>query len=248
MIGSPAAFVAIGAVTGALVATTGLGGGSLLTPALLFMGVPTSVLIGTDLLIASITKFGAGWRHHLQDTIDWRTVGLLAIGSLPAGYAASLAHVKVVFLLRLLAVALIITGISILERQRRLKKSNNAQEPKAINIPLPLVGAIVGALVGLTSVGSGAMLALALTFILPKLTGARFAGTDVAHGVLLSMVAAFGHSQRGGVDFTVVGWVLLGALPSAWIMAGIAPKLPERFAKPLLGGVLTLVGTVLMLK
>jgi uncharacterized protein len=245
---NPVVLVTLGAVTGAMIATTGLGGGSLLTPALLFLGLPTTVLIGTDLTIASITKIGAGWRHHAQGMIEWKTVGWLALGSLPAGYLASLASVRVDFMLKLLSVALILTGISILERQRRNKGLEQTSPAWMQAIPLPIVGAIVGVLVGLTSVGSGAMMALALTFIRPKLTGARFAGTDVAHGVILSLVAAYGHSQRSGIDWSVVGWVLLGALPSAWIMAGLAPKMPERFSKPLLGGVLTFVGTILFLK
>jgi uncharacterized protein len=245
---NPAVLVTLGAVTGAMIATTGLGGGSLLTPALLFLGLPTPLLIGTDLTIASITKLGAGWRHHAQGMVEWKIVGWLAIGSLPAGYLASLASVRVDFMLKLLSVALILTGISILERQRRNKGLEQTSPARMQAIPLPIVGAIVGVLVGLTSVGSGAMMALALTFIRPKLTGAKFAGTDVAHGVILSLVAAYGHAQRSGIDWSVVGWVLLGALPSAWIMAGLAPKMPERFSKPLLGGVLTFVGAVLFLK
>ena len=258
---NPVVLVALGGVTGALIATTGLGGGSLLTPALLLLGLPSSVLIGTDLLIASITKFGAGWRHHAQGTVEWKTVALLAVGSVPAGYLASLLQIRIDLLLKLLAVALVLTGLSILERQRRSSRiSSSSQRPPLIGaltssasawwtrIPLPIVGAMVGVLVGLTSVGSGAMLALALTFILPSLRGARFAGTDVAHGVILSAVAAFGHAQRSGVDLSVAAWVLLGALPSAWITAGLAPKIPERVARPLLGGVLTLVGTVLLLR
>jgi uncharacterized protein len=239
----PASLVALGAVTGALIATTGLGGGSLLTPALLFLGLPTPVLIGTDLLAASVTKMGATWRHQLSGTIDWRTVGLLAIGSLPAGYAASLLHVRIEFLLRVLAVALILTGISILWRWKFPPKV-----VRAINIPLPLVGVLVGALVGLTSVGSGAMLALALTFIRPDLRLSRLAGTDVAHGVVLSLVAAFGHAQRSAIDLSVVGWVLLGALPSTWIAAGFVPKMSDQVTRPLLGLTLSFVGTVLWFK
>ena len=249
---NPIVLVLLGAVTGGLIATTGLGGGSLLTPALLFLGLPTSVLIGTDLLIASVTKIGAGWRHHFEENIDWKTVFQLAIGSIPAGYFASLADVKIEFLLKLLAVALVLTGLSILERQRRLNQQPVRLEPVTPQvwerIPLPIIGAIVGILVGLTSVGSGAMLALALTFIRPALTGSRFAGTDVAHGVIISLVASLGHAQRSAIDFAVVGWVLLGALPSAWIMAGVSKKFPERYSKPLLGGVMTFVGTVLFLK
>jgi uncharacterized protein len=252
---NPIILILLGAVTGGLIATTGLGGGSLLTPALLFLGLPTPVLIGTDLLIASITKIGAGWRHHTEENIDWKIVFQLAIGSIPAGYLASLAHVKIEFLLKLLAVALVLTGLSILERQRRLSKQPVRLEPSIDTpktlwerIPLPIIGAIVGVLVGLTSVGSGAMLALALTFIRPMLTGSRFAGTDVAHGVIISLVASLGHASRSAIDFTVVSWVLLGALPTAWVMAGVSKKFPERYSKPLLGGVMTFVGTVLFLK
>jgi uncharacterized protein len=249
---NPIVLILLGAVTGGLVATTGLGGGSLLTPALLFLGLPTPVLIGTDLLIASITKIGAGWRHNLEQNIDWKIVFQLAIGSIPAGYIASLAHVKIEFLLKLLAVALVLTGLSILERQRRLSQKPSSLEPNTYKllerIPLPIIGAIVGVLVGLTSVGSGAMLALALTFIRPTLIGSRFAGTDVAHGVIISLVASLGHASRSAIDFAVVGWVLLGALPTAWIMAGVSKKFPERYSKPLLGGVMTFVGTVLFLK
>ncbi len=254
---NPIVLVLLGSVTGGLIATTGLGGGSLLTPALLLLGLPTQVLIGTDLLIASITKIGAGWRHHIDQNIDWKIVFQLAIGSIPAGYLASLAQVRIEFLLKLLSVALVLTGLSILERQRRLNKKLLSGSPQILapletpiweRIPLPLIGAIVGILVGLTSVGSGAMLALALTFIRPALTGSRFAGTDVAHGVIISLVASIGHGQRSGIDFEVVGWVLLGALPTAWVMAGFSKKFPERYSKPLLGGVMTFVGAVLFLK
>lgn len=239
----PVVLVVLGAVTGFLIGMTGLGGGSLLTPALLLLGLPTPVLIGTDLITASVTKMGASWRHHLSGTIDWKTVGLLALGSLPAGYATSLVHIDVTNLKRLLAVALILTGFAILWRWKYPPKV-----VKAIPIPLPLIGAVVGALVGLTSIGSGAMLALALTFIMPQLKVSRLAGTDVAHGVLLSLVAAAGHAQHAGVDFRTVGWLLLGALPSTWLASGYAPKLPENIARPLLGTVLSIVGTVLILK
>jgi uncharacterized membrane protein YfcA len=243
---NPIVLMTLGAVTGALIATTGLGGGSLLTPALLLLGLPAPVLIGTDLAIASITKFGAGWRHHAQGTVDWPTVRWLTFGSLPAGYASSLLHMRMDFLLKLLSAALILTGISILAQYYR--RSTTVPVQWLERVPLPLVGALIGTLVGLTSIGSGAMMALALTFVRPALTGARFAGTDIVHGVMLSLMAAVGHAQRSAIDLNVVGWVLAGALPSAWIMAGLAPKLPEQISRPLLGGALTLIGTVLFVR
>src|SRR4051795_12440324 len=69
---------------GVLVGTTGIGGGSIMTPLLiLVLGTKPVVAIGTDLAYAAITKTVGGWRHLRKGTVSLGISGWLAVGSVP---------------------------------------------------------------------------------------------------------------------------------------------------------------------
>ena len=245
---------ASGFFVGLLVGATGVGGGSLMTPLLvLVMGVAPATAVGTDLLYASLTKIGGAWAHARRDNIDWRICGLLAAGSLPAAAATLLglsqlsvdpAHYAA-FLKQCLGVALILSAIALLLRDRlheiALKRAAGALLKPSSPVSTVVTGAIVGALVTATSVGAGALGVAALLFLYPTLATSRIVGTDIAHAVPLTMLAGLGHASLGGVDIHLLGNLLLGSLPGVYLGSHLSRALPERLLRTLLALVLVLV-------
>lgn len=249
-----------GFMVGLLVGLTGVGGGSLMTPLLvLLFGIKPATAVGTDLLYAAITKSGGSWVHHRHGNIDWRITGLLAAGSVPA------AGITLLVLARLgvdnhgtghlisgaLGVALVLTAASLIFRQKLLafalshaKPERPAKVTKALTV---IVGAIVGVLVSISSVGAGALGVTALLFLYPKLPTHRIVGSDIAHAVPLTLVAGIGHWWLGTVDMTLLVSLLIGSLPGISIGSHFAAKVPERALRPLLAAVLLMVGSKLIL-
>ena len=103
-------------------------------------------------------------------------------------------------------------------------------------------GVVLGSLVTLSSVGAGALGTVALLFLYPRLSTLKVVGTDLAHAIPLTAVAGFGHWQLGHVDFTLLGSLLVGSLPGIWIGSHLSAKIPERVLRPVLAGVLMLIG------
>ncbi|HEY6597900.1 MAG TPA: sulfite exporter TauE/SafE family protein, partial [Pseudomonadales bacterium] len=169
-----------GFFVGMLVGATGVGGGSLMTPLLvLVMGVAPATAVGTDLLYASITKVGGAWAHGKRNNIDWRICGLLALGSLPAAAATLVllhslsvdADQYAIFLKKCLGVALILSAVALLLKDRlhmlALRRSGGKAPSERSPSATVVTGAIVGALVTATSVGAGALGVAALLFLYP---------------------------------------------------------------------------------
>lgn len=255
-------FVSIGSgfFVGMLVGATGVGGGSLMTPLLvLLMGVAPATAVGTDLLYASITKMGGAWAHGRRKNIDWRICGLLAAGSLPAAGLTLLAlHSLSVdpdlyarLLKQCLGVALIISAFALLLKDRLhawalRRSSQRAQGPDRSPHATVITGAVVGALVTATSVGAGALGVAALLFVYPGLAAVRIVGTDIAHAVPLTLVAGLGHASLGGVNFELLGTLLLGSLPGVYVGSHVSRALPERWLRIALAAVLILVASRLI--
>lgn len=242
--------VVLGVLTGVLIAATGVGGGTLLTPLLVLMtpllvltGVPLGVVVGTDLVAASGTKLAAVVRHGQARQVEWTTVRGLALGSLPAAFLAGRLHVKLEVLVHLLALVLLFAGTAQLALRPELRAPNWLAA-----CPLPVVGVIVGSLVGLTSVGSGALIALYLRWSRPHMPFARLAGTDVMHGLLLTAVAAAAHASRAAVNWHLALLVLAGSVPAAWLSAAVVPKLGPGVTRALLGAVLIASGGLLLFR
>ena len=259
-------YIFSGFLVGMLVGVTGVGGGSLMTPLLVFLfGFQPAVAVGTDLLFAAITKTSGVWVHHgKHGSVDWKVVGLMAIGSLPLA-------VVTIFVIRhlisigtetsglityALGIALILTACALLVRSYLLRNSertvdngdsatgrfNGLQVPATI-----LVGAILGVLVTLSSVGAGAMGTIAILFLYPRMSTLKVVGTDLAHAIPLTAVAGLGHWSLGHVDFNLLGTLLIGSLPGIWIGSHLSARIPEKVLRPVLASILLLIGVKFVL-
>lgn len=247
-----------GLAVGFVVGLTGVGGGSLMTPLLVLgFGVPPVVAVGTDLLYASITKAGGAWVHARRGNVDWRVAGWLAAGSLPAalltlGLLAGVREDLERFsslITTVLGAALILTAISLLFRERLLVlgRGRGFRDEAARPWVTVAVGAAIGALVTASSVGAGALGAAALLFLYPGAAAARIVGTDIVHAVPLALVAGLGHASLGTVDYSILGWLLVGSLPGILLGSHFAGSLPNSLLRGALAGVLALAGARLVL-
>jgi uncharacterized protein len=238
---------------GLLVGMTGVGGGSLMTPLLILLfGVHPATAVGTDLLYAAATKAGGSVVHGWARSIHWPAVIRLASGSLPATIltllvlwkldlasetARSLVNSVLCFALLLTAVSLIFRK-SVLETLRwRLERYDEA----AIARATVLVGAGLGMLVSISSVGAGAVGVTALLLLYPQLPMSRIVGSDIAHAVPLTLIAGIGHWAMGAVDWQLMGVLLIGSLPGIVIGSYCATRVPETALRLLLAATLIMV-------
>ncbi len=249
-----------GFVVGILVGLTGVGGGSLMTPLLvLLFGFKPATAVGTDLLYAAITKSGGSWVHHKHGNIDWGITGRLALGSVPAAGLTVLllaqlgigSHGAPALISVVLGFALLLTAASLVFRQRLLelarRRPAGADFQKHTAGLTVFVGAILGVLVTISSVGAGALGVTALSFLYPNLATRNIVGSDIAHAVPLTLVAGLGHWWLGTVDVVLLVSLLIGSLPGIALGAHFAAKVPERALRGLLASVLLLVGGKLIL-
>ena len=252
------AYIVSGLSVGLLVGLTGVGGGSLMTPLLVFLfGFAPTTAVGTDLLFAAITKSGGVTVHHRSHgSVEWRIVGLLCLGSLPAAVAVifGLEYFDVpkqtiaAMMSNVLGVALILTAFALFFRNRLRKSMGQTDEHDPgrfhhFQAPTTVfVGLVLGVMVTLSSVGAGALGTVALFFLYPRLPTVRVVGTDLAHAIPLTTVAGLGHLHMGNVDFALLGSLLIGSLPGIWVGSHLSAKIPEYFLRPLLASVLMLIG------
>src|SRR3989338_4838295 len=246
-----------GFVVGFVVGVTGVGGGSLMTPLLvLVFGVSPATAVGTDLLYASLTKSLGGWVHGRRGSVDWKVVGLLVLGSLPAA-VITIALLKYLALdektLRslvtsVLSVALLLTAAALLLKAQIKKiarrKDGTVYELHHRYLPAATIvtGIVVGALVTVSSVGAGVLGTVALLFLYPRMSAVKVVGTDIVHAVPLTAVAGMGHMALGTVDFVLLASLLLGTLPGIYIGSHLSAKVPEAVLRPLLATMLLLIG------
>ena len=257
------AFIFAGFFVGLVVGLTGVGGGSLMTPILIFFfGVKPYLAVGTDLLFAAFTKLGGTLRLARARLIDWRIVLGLSAGSLPA------ALVTLFVLHRLgpasplvqsvmtttLGVALLLTAAATLYKAVRGKalpatlapgQEGRAATPRHWSLPL-LLGAVVGTLVTLTSVGAGAIGVSVLLIIYPLLPLPRIVAADIAYAVPLTLVAGLGHASLGSVDWQLLGLLLAGSLPGIWLGTHLMHRINERVIRSVLSVLLAWAGIKLI--
>ncbi|VAX04058.1 Putative sulfate permease [hydrothermal vent metagenome] len=247
-------YIVSGFGVGLLVGITGVGGGALMTPLLIFgFGISPAVAVGTDLVFAAITKASGVWIHARQSTVDWRVVGRLASGSLPAALLtlAVLGEVDTHsaeaqgFITTLLGVALMLTAAALLWRSHLSKQPHSHDddvERKGVVWITVAAGVVLGVLVTLTSVGAGALGAAVLFWLYPRFSAVRVVGTDIAHAVPLTAVAGFGHWQMGSVDTGLLMMLLIGSLPGIYLGSRLSKKIPERWLRPALATLLLVIG------
>ncbi|RQO71133.1 hypothetical protein DBR44_11840 [Aquitalea sp. FJL05] len=252
-------YAVAGLVVGFIVGLTGVGGGSLMTPILLWFGISPATAVGTDLLYAALTKAGGVFVHHKQKHVDWKLTAWLAAGSVPASLLTlgllSWLHLSShaldsVFKL-VLGVALLLTAASILLKPRLIKLINPQGHPPAEFVlkPLPtvLIGVGLGVLVTLSSIGAGALGTLALFLLYPALPTTRLVGTEIAHAVPLTLVAGLGHASMGNLNYMLLLNLLMGSLPGIWLGSKLTRRLTDAWLRPALAVMLAVVGAKLVM-
>ena len=253
-------YVVSGFGVGLLVGMTGVGGGSLMTPLLILLfGVHPATAVGTDLLFAAATKSGGSLAHGFAKSIHWPAVGRLVVGSIPASIltlfllwqlklndeaSRSLVNVVLCFALMLTAASLIFRN-AIMERYRRRLLQ---LDPRISAYATVLVGAALGVLVSISSVGAGAVGVTALLLLYPQLPMTRIVGSDIAHAVPLTLVAGIGHWATGAIDWGLLGVLLVGSLPGILIGSYCAHRVPEAALRVVLATTLLLVAANLASK
>jgi uncharacterized membrane protein YfcA len=255
------ALIAFGLGVGILVGMTGIGGGSLMTPMLILVfGVTPITAIGTDLAYAAVTKTVGGYKHWRQKTVDVKLSTWMAFGSVPAAIGG--VYVLTLLedwagrdfedtLLTILAVALLLTGAATLIRA--FLKSMHERERATIDlerrhkIAAVVLGVCVGFVLGVTSAGSGALIAVGL-ILLFRLIPTRVVGTDVFHAAILLWAAGIAHIVAGNVDFGLVGTILLGSVPGVWLGSHWSVRVEPAVLRTTLAVVLIGAGLALLIK
>jgi len=257
------AFIFAGFFVGLVVGFTGVGGGSLMTPILIFFfGVKPYLAVGTDLLFAAFTKMGGSVKLARAGVVDWRVVLHLSAGSIPAALitlfildqvGATSARVQSL-MTSTLGAALLLTAAATLYKALRGKaapaavargQERLAATPRHWSLPL-LFGAVIGTLVTLTSVGAGAVGVTVLMLLYPMLPLPRIVAADIAYAVPLTLVAGLGHASLGSVDWPMLVKLLAGSLPGIWIGSHLMSRIPERVIRSLLSVLLAYAGAKLI--
>lgn len=242
--------VVAGLVVGILVGVTGVGGGSLMTPFLLFYGIPPAVAVGSDLAYAAVAKSFGVWLRHRAEAINWRAAGLLMLGSLPAAalvigwlrWSGSNGDEFEFLITRVLAVCLIATSATLLFSARLRHLRAHAPELRGRVYVTIASGALLGAMVTLSSVGSGAIGTAILLLLYPRWQVATVVGTDLAYAVPLTATAALGHMFLGNVDWALAASLVTGAVPGMFIGTRLGLNLREGVVRGVLGVLLLGIG------
>jgi len=257
------AFVFAGFAVGLVVGLTGVGGGSLMTPLLIFFfGIKPHLAIGTDLLFAAFTKMGGTVSLARARVVDWKIVGQTAAGSIPASLATLYMLQRLgpanpttqTIMTTTLGLALLLTAGATFYKAVRGKAAPTTIAPEEIvqatrarhwSLPL-LFGAVIGTLVTLTSVGAGAIGVIVLMLLYPTLPLPRIVAADIAHAVPLTLVAGLGHASIGSVDWSLLIKLLAGSLPGIWLGSHLMHKTPDRVIRSLLSVLLAYAGVKLI--
>jgi uncharacterized membrane protein YfcA len=255
------ALIAFGLGVGILVGMTGIGGGSLMTPMLILVfGVTPVTAIGTDLAYAAVTKTVGGYKHLRQKTVDIRLSSWMALGSVPAAIGGvwvlgvleeAVGRDFDDLVITILAAALLLTGAATLVRAflKRMheRERDTIELERRHKIAAVLLGLAVGFVLGVTSAGSGALIAVGL-ILLFRLSPTRVVGTDVFHAAILLWAAGLAHVTAGNVDFALAGTILLGSVPGVWLGSHWSVRVEPAVLRTTLAVVLIGAGLALLIK
>jgi uncharacterized protein len=255
------AIIFFGFGVGFLVGMTGMGGGSLMTPLLvLLFGIKPTTAIGTDIFYAAVTKTAGGWRHLKLKTVNIPLVWWMAAGSVPS----AIAGVWVLDLLErrlgdqldatvfaILAACLMVVGAATLLRglflADKIQERDDFEMHTRHKVAAVGIGASTGFVIGLSSAGSGTLIAIMLIAIY-RLTPRRVVGTDVVHAAVLLWAAGIAHIIGGNVDFPLAANIMIGSIPGVIIGSNLSVKWPQGALRYALGVVLIAAGVTIMSK
>ncbi|RML48503.1 DUF81-like protein [Pseudomonas savastanoi pv. glycinea] len=249
-------FVVAGLVVGFIVGMTGVGGGSLMTPILLWFGINPATAVGTDLLYAAITKSGGVLVHRKNDNIDWKVTGLLTLGSVPAVlltlWFLSTLHTAPealnAIIKQALGFVLLLTALAVLFKKKLLAFAHGRGDGHSffsgtsLTVLTVITGLILGTMVALTSIGAGALGTVAFFILYPLLPTRRLVGTEIAHAVPLTLVAGLGHASMGNMNWELLGWLLMGSLPGIYLGSHMAGRVSDDLLRPFLAIMLGMIG------
>jgi uncharacterized membrane protein YfcA len=253
-----------GAIIGVLIGLTGMGGGSLMTPILIFfLGIKPTLAVGSDLVCNAITKIVGGGVHFYQKTAHHKIILYLALGSLPSSLLGVrlIQHMKLqasdaveVYVAKALGFTLIIVAATLFLKSFLTNVSGRSETSaekafhmdRSKKLKTILIGAVVGFLVGLTSVGSGTLIVMAMVILYPTLSPRTIVGTDVIHGAFLVSVAGLAHYQAGNIDSILVMNLLLGSVPGVILGSRLTTLCPAGVLRPILASVLMISGLKLI--
>jgi len=256
------AIIVFGLGIGILVGMTGMGGGSLMTPLLiLIFGIQPTTAIGTDIFYSAVTKTVGGWRHLRMKTVNMELVKWLALGSVPAA-VGGVAVVSVIqdqigearldsLIYAVLGGTLLMVGIVTLTRALILRnlvdERDRFEVERRHKVAAVVIGATTGFVIGITSAGSGTVIAILLIAVY-RLAPKKVVGTDVFHAAVLLWAAGIAHWVGGNVDFALAGEILIGSIPGVVIGAALSSRAPQGFIRTALGVVLVGSGVITIQK
>src|SRR3954447_7309294 len=237
-----------GLIVGVVVGLTGMGGGALMTPVLvLFFNTTPSAAVSSDLVTSLFMKPVGGAVHWRRATVHKGIVRWLLVGAVPAAFAG-------VFILNSLGdgdvlqdriklglgAALLLAFVAMVTRSFRRPSTvagDGLDTPVKI-LPTLMIGVLGGLVVGMTSIGSGSMIIVALMWLYPRLSNRSLVGTDLVQAVPLVGAAALGHILFGDVQMSVTTSLLIGSLPGVFIGAQISSRTTAPWLRPVLAAVL----------
>lgn len=243
--------ILIGLVVGTLIGLTGLGGGVLLLPLLIFgLRVPAIVAVGSDAVFNFVTKIGSSWVHLRRGTVRRRVVVALAAGSVPGSIlgVTMLTHLRNLYgagvndFIKSAVGLLLIFIPTLLLFQQRIEDRVASRPPTAKSFAgMAVIGLLAGFLVGMTSVGSGSivmMLLLLFYSYAPKI----MVGTDIVHAVILTGITSLLHLRLGNVDPPLVGCLLIGSIPGGLLGSHLSTRVPVPWLRRILCAILLATG------
>jgi len=256
------AIVLFGLGIGVLVGMTGMGGGSLMTPLLILLfGISPTTAIGTDIFYAAVTKTVGGWRHLKMKTVNMDLVKWLALGSVPSAVGGvilvswlqtQIGEARLEELVyAVLGGTLLMVGVITLTRalilRSLIEERDRFDVERRHKVAAIVIGATTGFVIGITSAGSGTVIAILLIAVY-RLAPRKVVGTDVFHAAILLWAAGLAHWVGGNVDFVLAGNILLGSVPGVVIGASLSDRAPQGFLRTALGLVLIGSGIVTVQK
>ena len=254
------AILAAGFLVGVVVGLTGMGGGALMTPALIFLGVGDAATVVTaDLTAAAVYKTGGAVVHKREGSPHMALAKWLVLGSVPMALLGpqliswiappgDLDRTLKLCIGFALLFAALTYALRLYIGLLRMRAGKRADDDNPLVRPLPtlLVGALGGLLVGITSVGSGSVIMIALLMLYPGLSAVRLVGTDLVQAVPLVLAAAISNIALHGLDWSVFLPLILGSVPGTILGSMIAPRVPQSIVRRGIVVVLTMSGVALL--
>lgn len=248
-------YVLVGFIVGTCTAYSGVGAGAITTPLLIFLGVGPMTAIGSDLLFALGTRVVAMIAHLQKRTVQWSVLWRLSLGGLPgailgvivSAYLHRALEIKVLEeVLRIAVAAALLVSAAGIIFNRKLAGDAPPTQNGLPTLRLAAIGFFVGLTVSITSIGAGSLTLPLLLLVAPVVALRRLVGTDLAFAVVVLVPSLLGHWRIGDVNPVIAGSLLIGSIPGVFVGSYFVTKLPERWFRGALAGVLVVVAIALL--